>query len=558
MHRIFSGFLAAALGVAACYEAPPGASRSSAEGGVVDGSSPVPSDGTSRTLRLTRDEYDRTVRDLFGLSMEGQRPSDGLPEDDLIEGLRYGTAVTALHIEKERAAAERIATQVLDLVTFVCISISDDEACGEKVVGTFAPRAFRRPLTDRESSELLALYRSQVLPFGRREAVRAVTEALLFSPQFLLKEPRQEPAANGTSAWDSFTRASRLSYFLTGSMPDDALFTAAASGKLATKSGVRSEAIRLLDGARGRAYLPELYRQLFRSERIAGIGRDSRLYPGLTPAAAADLARGFDAFLRDAVLGTSKEAPGTVDTLFRGKQVYFTGTTAPLFGVPGAFDAQPRGIPFEPDLRGGALLQPGFLALQARFDGSDPIHRGVFVRRQILCGDLADPPPNIPVQIPAATDASVPTTRERFSQHTDPSHPACYSCHQDIDPIGFAFEGFDGIGRSRTTENGALVDTSGQVTHTAGTDGPVANAHEMSERFATSPDVAHCMARHTWLWALRRPRTIGDDAVVDRRFTAVLMQGDATTGDLPGFRSLALAIATDDAFISAPAPDAAR
>lgn len=338
-------------------------------------------------------------------------------------------------------------------------------------------------------------------------------------------------------------------------MPDDALFVAAATGKLATKIGVRSEAIRLLDGARGRAYLPELYRQLFRSERIAGIGRDARLYPGLTPAAAADLARGFDAFLRDAILGTSKEAPGTVDTLFRGKQIYFTGTTAPLFGVPGAFDAQPRGVPFEPDLRGGVLLQPGFLALQARFDGSDPIHRGVFVRRQILCGNLADPPPNIPVQIQSAIDASVPTTRQRFSQHTDPSHPACYSCHQDIDPIGFAFEGFDGIGRSRTTENGAFVDTSGQITHTSATDGPVANAQEMSERFATSPDVAHCMARHTWLWALRRPRTAGDDAVVDRRFTAVLMQGDATTGDLPGFRSLALAIATDDAFLG---PEAAR
>jgi hypothetical protein len=544
MRRFFSGFLAAALGAAACYGAPE--ARPSADAGAVDGEAPGLKDGTAPTLRLTRDEYDRTVRDLFGLSTEGPRPSDGFPGDDVIEGLPYGTAVTALHVEKERAAAERIATQVLELVAFVCSSISDDEACGRKVLETFAVRAFRRPLRDREFSDLFDLYRAQLLPYGRREALRAVIEALLFSPQFLLKEPQQEPLA---PRWDSYTRASRLSYFLTGSMPDEALFLAAATGKLATKDGVRSEAIRLLDGTRGRAYLPELYRQLFRSDRIAGIARDPRLYPGLTPSAATDLARGFDAFLRDAIVGTSDTDPGNVDTLFRGKQVYFTAITAPLFGVPGAFDVQPRGVPFEPELRGGVLLQPGFLALQARFDGSDPIHRGVFVRRRILCGDLADPPPNIPVQIPVATEGSTATTRERFSQHTDPTHPACYSCHQDIDPIGFAFEGFDGLGRSRTTENGVRVDTSGQITHTKGTDGPVANAREMSERFATSGDVAHCLARHTWLWALRRPRTLGDDAIVERRFAAALMKGDATTGDLPGFRALALVIATDDAFL---------
>jgi hypothetical protein len=554
MHRFFSGFLAAALGAAACYEAPREARPAGVDAGAADGSSPSPplgADDTGPTLRLTRDEYDRTVRDLFGLSTEGVRPSEGFPEDDRVDGLPYGTAVTALHVEKERAAAERIATEVLELVAFVCLSIPDDQACGQKVLETFAPRAFRRPLTDHEWSDLTELYRSQLRVVGRREALRAVLEALLFSPQFLLKEPQQEPQA---PRWDSYTRASRLSYFLTGSMPDDALFSAAVTGKLATKDGVRSEAIRLLDGTRGRAYLPELYRQLFRSDRIAGVARDARLYPGITPSAATDLARGFDAFLRDTILGTSAASPGNFDGLFRGKQVYFTATTAPLFGIPGAFDVQPRAVLFEPELRGGVLLQPGFLALQARFDGSDPIHRGVFVRRQILCGELADPPPNIPVQIPVATDATTQTTRERFSQHTDPSHPACYSCHQDIDPIGFAFEGFDGIGRSRTTENVAIVDTTGWITHTKSSDGPVTNAHEMSERFAASADVAHCFARHTWLWALRRPRTVGDDARVDRRFATVLLKGDATTGDLPGFRALALAIATDDAFLG---PDVA-
>jgi len=535
--------LTAALGAAACYEAPSTvATPSLAPDAGLDGAAPtVPRDDDPRTLRLTRDEYDRTVRDLFGLSLDGARPSDGLPEDDRVEGLPFGTAVTALHVEKERAAAERIATQVLEVVAFLCVSIDDDRKCGETVIESLAPRAFRRPLDATEKSDLTALYLGQLQASGRSEALRALVEALLFSPQFLLKEPR--PLADGR--WDGYTRASRLSYFLTGSMPDGPLFAAAARGDLATKTGLRREAERLLDSARGRAYLPELYRQIFRSDRIAGVARDPRLYPGLTPSAATDLGRGFDAFLHDAIVNV-----GTVDALFRGNQVFLTETTAPLFGISGPFDTQPRPIALEPDLRGGALLQPGFLALYARFDGSDPIRRGVFVRRQILCGELADPPPNIPVQIPAASDAPTKTTRERFSLHTDPSHPACYSCHQDIDPIGFSFEGFDGIGRSRSQEIGRTVDTSGHIVHTSQSDGAFASAHEMTQRLAASADVAHCLARHTWLWAQRRPRRPADEPLVDRRFAPVLLHGDPSTGDLPGFRALALAIATDDAFVS--------
>jgi hypothetical protein len=147
--------LAAALGAAACYEAPSTvATPSLAPDAGLDGAAPtVPRDDDPRTLRLTRDEYDRTVRDLFGLSLDGARPSDGLPEDDRVEGLPFGTAVTALHVEKERAAAERIATQVLEIVAFLCVSIDDDRKCGETVIESLAPRAFRRPL-DRSHVEV--------------------------------------------------------------------------------------------------------------------------------------------------------------------------------------------------------------------------------------------------------------------------------------------------------------------------------------------------------------------------------------------------------------------
>jgi hypothetical protein len=211
----------------------------------------------------------------------------------------------------------------------------------------------------------------------------------------------------------------------------------------------------------------------------------------------------------------------TVDELFWGKSGTLTALlsdaftfadagTAKLQGLTGPTGAAFVRVSLDPARHAGLLTAPPVMALLATRTDSSPIARGKFVRERILCQTLPAPPPNVP---PAPKANPMATTRERFAQHT--ASPECAGCHRLIDPVGFGFEGFDGGGRSRDTENGRPVDASGNLEGTD-VDGPFAGAPALGRRLLASDGVRACLATTWFRYAFGRDEAPGDACAIDR------------------------------------------
>jgi hypothetical protein len=224
----------------------------------------------------------------------------------------------------------------------------------------------------------------------------------------------------------------------------------------------------------------------------------------------------------------------TLDALLTDDTVFVNARLGALYGLP----TESATLVATPDPnRRGLLGQPGLLARLGKPDQSDPIHRGLFVRERLLCQTLPMPPNDVDLTIrPPEPGAS---TRDRFAEHT--ASEACAVCHRLIDPIGFGFESFDGIGRFRTTDEGVAVDTTGEVLGAEDASGTFDGQPELAEQLARSETVRRCVATQWMRFALGREESAADACSiddVDARFAAA-------GGDL---RELVIAIATSDAF----------
>ena len=179
---------------------------------------------------------------------------------------------------------------------------------------------------------------------------------------------------------------------------------------------------------------------------------------------------------------------------------------ARLYGVPAPAGDGLRPVDLPAGERAGLLTQAGLLSVHALPDQSSPVHRGKMVREQILCDQMPPQPPNLMVT-PPEVDPRRPT-RERFAQHAE--DPACSGCHRLMDPIGFGFEAYDGIGRFRASDGGRPVDASGEIVDTRDADGPFRGARELAERLAGSRDVRDCAATQWYRFAFGRLEGPGD------------------------------------------------
>jgi len=225
-----------------------------------------------------------------------------------------------------------------------------------------------------------------------------------------------------------------------------------------------------------------------------------------------------------------------VSELFTSKTVFLSPRLAPLYGsaAPAADFA-----PVELADRAGILTQPALMALLAHSEQSAPVLRGVFVRQRLLCLDVPPPPPSVNTTPPDPDPTA--TTRERFRQHTASSE--CSGCHQLFDGLGFGLEGYDQLGRYRTSENGLALDTSGEVygTNKAELDGAFNGAAELSARLSTSQTVKDCIATTWYRYAVGRSLTERDACSLDQTRSAFT----SSAGDL---RELLVAITLSDGF----------
>jgi len=458
---------------------------------------------------LTRTQYDATIADLLG---DDSHPSASFPPENQVAGFNNNTEVhiaNPLLVEQFMAAAEAIAGRAValnlnQLAPCAGTSPSAQNQCGADFVRAFGKRAFRRPLTGDEASAFDALFSSTNSARGYSSAIELTVQAILQSPQFLYRVDAARTATEETGAvpLDPYQLASRLSYFLTGSMPDETLFAAADSGALIGPDEIEAQARRLLETPRAHDMVRDFNHQWLELDGLAGLARNPPEDGTDVKGIGDDYLESLQEFLDHAYWDE-----GDLGALFSAPEIYVNARLASVLGMaaPSADFAPVSGQPG----RAGLLTQPALMAMLAHSDQSGPVQRGVFVRERILCIDVPPPPPNFN-PIPPDPDPSL-TTRERFKVHTE--SPACAGCHALIDGTGFGFENYDQLGRYRTQENGLDVDASGDMLDTgdAALDGPFQGALELSQKLAQSPRVQKCLATNWYRYAMGRVETEADN-----------------------------------------------
>ncbi len=361
--------------------------------------------------------------------------------------------VTANHVDQYMVAAEELSTLFFQTIKthLACYPPSDPASCAKDFAEGFGKRAFRRPLTAVEAQRYTALVLAQK---DFDTGLRVGFQAMLSSPNFLYKFEIGEPSPAGGNTLTPYEVASELSYLFWGTMPDQALFDAAASGALATQAGIDAEAKRLFDDPRARANVEAFALAWLGVEGLGVADKSSDVYPGFDAAARRAMLDETRRFVSDIVFDGS----GRYEDLLLSKTTFVNAGLASLYGISGVSGDALQKVEVPADRQAGLLAQGSVLALYAKPDESSPVARGAFLRRRLLCQELPPPPAKVPPLPPVDPNAS---TRDRLNQHT--ANPACHNCHQYIDPVGFGFERFDGIGRMRATDGGKPIDASGDM-----------------------------------------------------------------------------------------------
>lgn len=432
-----------------------------------------------------------------------------------------------LRTEYQRAAerlAEQVATDPDALMRILPASLpaSPDTARARAFLEGFGARAYRRPLTSAELDTYAALFARGAELYPDDDpfvgGVRLTLEAMLQSPHFVYRAELGAASGDQPIPLTSHELASRLSYALWGTMPDDDLFEAAESGALDDAEGLDVEVSRMLDDPRAEAMLVLYHEQLLSVGRYDDITRSDTLFPEYTDAVPDAMADEVRLFVRE-VYGDE----GGVRELFTSRFTYANAPLAAIYDLPGVSGDSMQRVSLEGTDRAGLLTMAGFLALNSSSTDSDPIHRGVFVNHRILCAPLPAPPMMVPPLPPE--DMSMPRTlRERITLHTGAGTCGA-SCHGTmINPIGFAFEHFDAVGSHRDRErNGLAIDAadaysfSGQVREYDG-------AVELSSIVAEQRMTHACYADHLLQFVHGRASVEADQGLLHHVTTASLRE----------------------------------
>jgi hypothetical protein len=392
------------------------------------------------------------------------------------------------------------------------------DACGQQFIAAFGQRAYRRPLAATDTTLLTNIFNvGKATDFAT--GVRLVIETVLQSPQFLYRvEMGRAPVAGDPSIavtdgsapnptrvvpLDDWEMASRLSYLIWGSMPDDALFAAATAGKLSSAADIAAQTQRMLKDPKAHDMVADFHNQWLGLGSISQLEKDATVYPAFTSTIAGLMQQETQTFLDDVVWTEN----GSLATYFTAPFTFVNGPLAQYYGMTGVTGSAFAKAPLDGTHRGGLLTLGGFLSVQAKTNQTSPVQRGKFVREQLLCQQLPPPPPNIQIKPPALS--ATLTTRQRFAQHS--ADAACSPCHHLMDPVGLGFEAFDGAGIFRATENGQPVDSSGQVDNAdPALAGPFTDAADLGQKLGKSSTVQACVTTQWFRYAYGRSETTAD------------------------------------------------
>jgi len=459
--------------------------------GIDDCEAPEP--GPRVLRRLSHVEYGNTVRDLLGLS---SRPELGFATDDEVHG--YLNAAGALDIpplllEQYRDAAEELSdAAVAQRFDELMPCPETSTLCAAEFVEEFGRRAWRRPLTEADRDRYLGIFVAAAEDEGFRAGIRWVIAGLLQSPHFLYRSELGQEGADGFTLSD-WELATELSYLVLQTTPDDLLLDAAQAGELSTPEGLGDQLERLTATDGASRTMEQFVGHWLLLDRLPIVARDPQLFPSFTAGVRSAMAGETDRMVRDALA-----QGGGLTELLSSDATFLNPELAAFYDIP-LGDGPPDDEGFvRTDTsgtgRGGLLASGALLTVHGLPTGSSPIHRGVLVRERLLCQDLPPPPANVDAS-PPPVDPEL-STRERYAAHSDVHE--CASCHSMIDPIGFAFEHFDGVGRWRDTEGPHTIDATGEIVGSPSSDGTFDGVQELQAHLAGAADVEPCFAEQ-WL-----------------------------------------------------------
>ena len=446
---------------------------------------------------------------------------------------------SALLVEGYQSAALALSkAATLDLPALLaCDPVSQGEdACVAGFVSDFGLRAYRRPLAAEETSRLLAFYAKSKLAFDFPTAVRLLLQAMLQSPHFLYRvETQGTPVSATVVKVSGYQLASRLSYLLWSSTPDLPLLRAAAAGTLDTPAGIKGEAERMLADPRAKRAVASFFAQWLDFEKTSRLGKADKsaaAFPTFTPNLPSLLRQEAERFVDDVFF-----SGGDLSTLLSGDYTFMNQELAAFYGASGPNGAAFERVRLDPQRRAGVLTQGGFLASHAKADQTSPVQRGLFVREQLLCAAPPPPPANVNTVLPPPDPQA--TTRERLTLHR--SAPACASCHSLLDPVGFTFEHFEGVGLWRDTESGKPIDATGELVGTADADGKLDGALELAAKLSQSNQVRQCIAKQWFRFGYGRSEANVDQCTLQRLTDAFANSGG-------NWQALVLELTQTDAF----------
>lgn len=489
------------IGLSACGDAPNdggrlsgGESSGGSDGGDTGGDDPSPAcdpdaPGPRLVRRLSHREYARTLQDLVGAD-----PADiesRLAPDNVVEGYANNAgalAVSFLLADQYRSLAEEVGGLVAgDLAAHAPCTPAEplDAVCAESFVEAFGERAFRRPLDAADVDRYMDLWSEVALEdddFG--SGIQWVVAAMLASPKFLYRTELGTPADDGSFHLDDWEIASEISYLVTGGPPDEALREAARAGVLTDPDEIEAHVLRLSATTDAHGTLHHFAHAWLGTDQLDLVPRPNEdLTPEIRNAMRGELERLWTAAI---------DGGWTLSELLTTPSSRVTPELAAFYGIAGT-PADPDGAGYgtvEDTKLVGLLTQGALLTTHALPSGSSPIHRGQLIRERLLCQPLPPPPPALDVS-PPEVDPDL-STRERYEQHA--SDPACAGCHQLVDPIGFGFEHYDGLGRWRDRDGDHGIDARGELLRAGDAEGTFDGVAQLGALLAGSSDVRACYA----------------------------------------------------------------
>lgn len=487
-----------------------------------------PEAGRVTVRRLNRQEYNNTIRDLFGIDF---KPAANFPEDDTGHGfdtIGDVLSLSPLHFEKYLAAAESIlersintpsAGKPIDVSkltdfhrkTFTkAVSPQSRDVIAKEILRKFAQRAFRRPLPDPELDRYLrfiTLVEKEGDGFVR--GIKLAMQAMLVSPHFLFRWELDTIAGNAgiQRPMNEFELASRLSYFLWSSMPDEALANLAGKGLL--RKNLESEVRRMIRDPKADAFVANFAGQWLQIRNLNVVTPDNSLFPIFTDQLRDDMRRETELFFQYIM-----REDRSVYEFLSANYIFVNERLAKHYGINNV-----RGEPFQRisltgSPRGGLLTQASILTITSNPNRTSPVKRGKWILENILGTPIPPPPPNVPELDEKKVLSG--NLREQMVQHR--SNATCASCHERMDPIGFGFENFDAVGRWRLNDAGTPINAADKLPSGESFNGPAELKTILIKR---KGDFSRCLTEKMLTYALGRGMEHFDRATIETIVTTI-------------------------------------